>query len=301
MLFHPSAIFINSNKTMWRFILFFAYLLILIGCTEDSYRIEENVSDLIVEGWIEEGGFPVVILTRSLSVSTDFQDIDSLSNYIVRWAKVTVSNAKDSVVLTGKYDKGFFPPYIYTTSRLRGEVGKTYHLSVEYRGMLATAKTTIPLIPDNCSFRVEQCAGSDTLFQIKAHFHDKPKEKNYYQFFTRVGTDTKQYQASYLGSINDEVLEEETDLTVYRGHQLRDKNYTPYFLFDDTVSIKFSQVDETSFRIWDSYTKMQSLSSNMFFSTFSDLESNINGGFGYWCGYGTLTNYIVIRDSICLK
>lgn len=286
---------------MWRLILVFACLLLQIGCSDDSERMEIDTSNLIVEGWIEEGGFPVVILSRSLPVSTEYRNVDSLSDYIVRWAKVTISDGYDSVVLTGKYDKGYFPPYIYTTSRMRGESGKTYYLTAEFRDMRATAKTTIPAIPDNCFFRVERCVDSDTLFQIRALFKDNPIEKNYYQFFTRVGTNTKQYQASYLGSIDDEVLKGETNLPVYRGHQLWNKDYTPYFLKDDTVSVKFSQVDEVSFRIWDSYIKMQSLSSNMFLSTSSDIESNIIGGYGYWCGYGTITDYIVIRDSINMK
>lgn len=283
---------------MWRLIFVFACLLLLIGCIDDSERMETDTSSMIVEGWIEDGGFPVVILSRSLPVSTNYQNIDSLSDYIVRFAKVTISDGNDSVVLTGKYDKGYFPPYIYTTSRMRGEAGKTYYLKAEYRDMRATAKTTIPAPPGNCSFRVARCEDSDTMFQIRALFKDNPIEKNYYQFFTRVGTNTKQYQASYLGSIDDDLLKEEMDMTVYRGHQLIDKSYTPYFLVDDTVSVKFSQVDEVSFRILDSYTKMQSLSSNMFFSTSSDIETNIIGGYGYWCGYGTITDYIVIRDSI---
>lgn len=283
---------------MWRLILVFACLLMQIGCIDESERMEADTSSLIVEGWIEEGGFPVVILSRSLPVCTDYQNIDSLSDYIVRWAKVTINDGNDSIVLTGKYDKGYFPPYIYTSSRMRGEAGKTYYLTAEYRNMRATAKTTIPAIPGNGSFRVERCTDSDTLFQIRALFIDNSTVKNYYQFFTRVGTSTKQYQASYLGSIDDDVLKGETDMTVYRGHQLRDEDYTPYFLIDDTVSVKFSQVDEVSFRIWDSYTKMLSLSSNMFLSTSSDVESNIVGGYGYWCGYGSITDYIVIRDSI---
>ena len=103
---------------MWRLILIFACLLLQMGCTEDSYRIEADASDIIVEGWIEEGGFPVVILSRSMPVSTDYQNVDSLSDFIVRWAKVTISDGSDSIVLTGKYDKGYFPPYIYTTSTI---------------------------------------------------------------------------------------------------------------------------------------------------------------------------------------
>ena len=77
---------------MWRLTLVLACVLLEIGCTEESDWTESNESKLIVEGWIEDGGFPVVIISRSLLVSTDYQDVHSLSDHIVRWAKVTVSD-----------------------------------------------------------------------------------------------------------------------------------------------------------------------------------------------------------------
>ena len=258
-----------------------------------------ETSKLVVEGWIEAGGFPVVILTRSLPVSTHFQKTDNLSDYFLRWATVTVSDGKDSVILTGKFDNGYFPPFIYTTSHMRGEAGKQYTLTVKYRDYYASATTTIPNIPTSCSYRVEKCVDSDTLYQIIATIKDNPSEKNYYQFFTRSGTKGKQYMASYLGSINDVVLNSDrTEFPVYRCHQLTFDEYIPYYMKDDTVSVKFTQVDSTSFRIWDSYIKTLSLSSNMFLTTSTDMETNIIGGYGYWCGYGAITSHIIIRDSI---
>ena len=268
-----------------------------MACDEDFDHTTGSDSQIVVEGWIENGGFPVVILTRSLPVTTEYQEAESLSDYIVKWARVTVSNGTDSVVLTGKYDKGYFPPYIYTTTRIRGEAGKRYDLTVEYRDYHATATTTIPHAPDSCTYNVMRCSDSDTLYQIKGLFTDNPAEKNYYQFFTRVGTTSKQYQASYLGSIDDVVLSGETEVPVYRGHQLMTEKYKPYFALGDTVSVKFAQVDETTFHIWDSYTKTLSLSGNMFLSTFSDIESNIHGGYGYWCGYAAVTSHFIISEK----
>jgi len=283
---------------MKKYLVFLISALILTGCNDDFELQGEESPQLVVEGWIEDGGFPIVILTRSLPISTEYRNIDDLSDYILRWAKVTVSDGTDSVVLTGKYDEGYFPPYIYTTSRLRGKAGRQYSLTVEYKDYYATSKTTIPSVPAYCAFSVERTTGSDTLFQIKAKFKDNPTEKNYYQFFTRVGTQTKQYQASYLGTLDDDVLNNETEISINRGYRLLFNQYTPYYSLTDTVSVKFAHIDEMSFRIWDSYTKMLSLSGNMFLSTSTDMETNINGGYGYWCGYGTITNYIVIQDSI---
>ena len=101
-------------------------------------------SQLVVEGWIENEGYPVVILSRSVPISEDYTPMDELDQYLLRWAKVTVSDGQNSVVLTRKYDSGYFPPYIYTTGRLKGRAGKSYTLTVEYRDYYATATTTIP-------------------------------------------------------------------------------------------------------------------------------------------------------------
>lgn len=277
----------------------FIILIFAIVACNDKFELQnEEKSQLVVEGWIESGKFPVVILTRTFPVSTEYQSMDDLSDYVVRWAKVTVSDGTDSVVLTGKFDKGYFPPYIYTTGRMRGVAGRHYTLTVEYHDYYAIARTFIPPLSANCVFRVEPCVGSDILFQIKAKFRDNPTEKNYYQFFTRVGIETKQFQASYLGTLDDAVLDSVTEIPVYRGGQYDMPEYTPYFSLDDTIAVKLAHIDEISFRIWDSLTKTTSLSSNMFLSTSEDLETNIIGGYGYWCGYNAVTDYIVIRDSI---
>ncbi len=283
---------------MRKLLLGFVCVISFMACDDDFRLPDGGSSHIVVEGWIEDGGFPVVMLTRSLPVSTEYQDLGNLRDYILHWAKVTVSDGTDSVVLTGKYDEGYFPPYIYTTSRMRGEAGKQYTLTVEYKDYHATARTTIPPVPDKCVFSVERSLDADTLFIIKASFKDNPTEKNYYQFFVRVGTQTKQYQASYLGTLDDAVLHGLTEINVYRGHQFNQDQYIPYFTLSDTVSVKLAGIDETSYRVWDSYTKMLSLSSNLFLSTSSNMETNMSGGYGYWCGYGAITHHIVIQDSV---
>ena len=279
----------------YRIFLLFFTLLMLSSCEDYDNR---EKSELVVEGWIEDGGFPVVILTQSIPVSHSYVSPDSLSNYLIRWAKVTINDGTDSVILTGKYDSGYFPPYVYTTSRMRGEAGKNYQLTVEYEDYYATATTWIPPKPPETQFRVAPCNDSDTLYKIIAQFKDNPYEKNYYQFFTRVGTEKKQFLASYLGSIDDAVLGEYSEVLVYRGHQLKSHDYTPYFYENDSVVVKFAQIDEESYRFWDNYTKVLSLSGNMFLSTYMNVSSNIKGGFGYWCGYGVTTKHIVIADSV---
>ena len=273
------------------FIVFVAAM--LTSCDEDHLAVTQP--QLVVEGWIEDGGYPVVIVTSSIPISEEYMPAETLSDYIVRWATVTVYCGEDSAVLTGKYDKGYFPPYIYTTSRMKGEQGKNYSLKVEYKDMVATATTTIPPRPDVMRFRLEKCEDSDTMYQVKAVFTDNKEEKNYYQLFSKVGAENKQYLASYLGSIDDDVLGDTTEVAVYRGHEmLSTMDYTPYFRPNDTISVKLSQIDEASFYFWDDYIKILSLSRNPFMAPQRSIRYNIVNGSGYWCGMNSVKDYFVI-------
>ena len=161
-------------RTIVCFIVFLATM--LTSCDENHLAVTQP--QLVVEGWIEDGGYPVVIVTSSIPISEEYMPAETLSDYIVRWATVTVYCGEDSAVLTGKYDKGYFPPYIYTTSRMKGEQGKNYSLKVEYKDMVATATTTIPPRPDVMRFRLEKCEDSDTMYQVKVVFTDNKEEKN---------------------------------------------------------------------------------------------------------------------------
>ena len=270
---------------------------LLTACTGEELQ-HETVSKLVVEGWIEAGDFPVVILTRTMPVHDKELKLDKLNDYLLRWAKVTIYDGQDSVVLTGKFDRGYFPPYIYTTGRMRGEIGKNYTLDVKYENYHAKATTTIPQRPQLDTMLVEPCEGSDTLFQIHITFKDNPLEENYYQALTRVGTSTKQYLASYLGCIDDTTIEGITSLPIFRGHKLNSEDYTPYFSINDTVSVEFSQIDRESFLFWNDYIQNLTLAKNMFLTTSTNIRSNITGGNGYWCGRGSTKRHIIIRDVI---
>ena len=88
-----------------------AVTMVLAGCATDVVFSQDS-PEIVVEGWIEDGGFPVVIVTTSVPVSTDYKDWDTLMDHLVRWAKVSISDGEKEVILTGKMDTDYFPPYI---------------------------------------------------------------------------------------------------------------------------------------------------------------------------------------------
>ena len=162
------------------------FCLLLIGCNPkwdfDSELFEPQI---VVEGWIENGQFPLVCLTQTKSLNNSIGEND-LNDLAIRWAKVSVSDGTKTAILTGRINKNYIPPFIYTGSEIRGEVGKTYTLTVEYSGRTVTAETYIPQPVNLDRIEVDKCEDSDTLFQIRGYFQDDKTAHNYYKVFTRT-------------------------------------------------------------------------------------------------------------------
>ena len=283
-----------------RHLFLFFFFCFLLSCTEDELTTPDSM--LAIEGWIENGGYPVVMVTKTLSIGSEEYNLNNLQDYIVKWAKVSVIHNKDTVVLIGKYDKGYFPPYIYTTGRMRGKVGETYKLLVEYKGLYATAITTIPSPPKVERYKVEKCADSDTLYQIKACMDLTDHPEDYYQFFVKVGSKRKQYLAAFLGYLDSSSSKQTVEFPVYRGHEAAMLNqgrpYTPYYLKNDTVAVKCCKVDKIGYDFWKTYNETEYLSGAAILATTSNLPTNIVGGTGYWFGYGATTSYFIIKDYV---
>ena len=299
MTYQERTVSFLNNLTQWfksRMAVLLLSATTLAACDNDVFK--ESQSQMVVEGWIEDGGFPVVILTRSLPISSDYVPMNDLSDYIVKWAKVTVSNGVDSVVLTGKYDDRYFPPYIYTTGNMRGKAGSTYYLTIEEDDLIASGVTTIPDNAPQVDFKLGLQSSSDSLCQITACLTDTHDQINYYQLFSRVGSRISQYSAAFLGSLCNVTFGDYAEIPVYRGRSLTDSiQYTPYFHIGDSVSVKVASIDERAFEFWSDFTKNISLSSNFFLSPSVNVFSNVQGAFGCWYGMNSVEQHFVISKE----
>ena len=279
------------------FIYIACLILALVGCSE--VVIPVGSPEIVVEGWIEDGGFPVVIVTTSVPASTEYQDWTSLESHLVRWAKVSVYDGETEVVLTGMVNKDYFPPYIYTTSRMKGEAGKTYRLKVEYSGRVETAETTIPASVPIEYVRVVEV---DDGYGIVAGIRDDRATKDYYRFFSMVEDVDSTYVPSFLGLIDDAVLGEGLN-EVYVNSSFNAnwkfmQRPATHFLSDDVVRFRLSTMDEVSFNYWSDYDDIVALSNNPFFPVNKKIRSNVSSGMGYWAGYGSSYHKVSIPDSL---
>ncbi len=270
--------------------------LVFGACEEEQEEILSEQPLMVVEGFIDSGGFPVVMLTTSVPISEESVQFDSLASHLLRWAKVSINDGEQTVILTGMLDRDYFPPFIYTTSRMRGKVGKTYTLEVEYQDYHATAVTTIPEPPQVDSFSVRPTKG-ESQCEIVAHISHKGDEERYYKAFVRMGRWGKQWDSAYLGLIAGDAIQENAELAVNRPWLITDnEEYKPSFNYADTLSVKIACLDAEAYRFWKDYEDHLNFSRNPLFPLTRNLHSNIQGGIGCWYGCGASIHPFALSD-----
>ena len=269
---------------MYRFILALLLTCFCLGCEETE--VKQVPPQLVVEGWIDSGGFPIVKLTTTVPVSKQAQSTDSLDRFLVRWAKVTVSDGTREVVLTGMPNRDYFPPYIYTTSEMRGEVGKTYTLKVDYQDFHAHAVTTIPKPVALSRISAEEIPLYPGWFKLRIDFKDDPATTDYYKVFVRLYGEKYDFHSTYFGTYNDRLLPTQASLLVENARQNVVNPTATFFKHYEIVNIKFCHIDSVSYDFWKSMDGYQSEGRNPLFNSMRNIRSNIQGGLGYWCGYG---------------
>lgn len=267
------------------------------ACNDEPYLNVPLPEDMIVvDGWIENGQFAKVLLTRN---SPYFASIDSASvrSLVLTWAKVTVSDGINTEILTLRKDEDYFPPYIFEGNEIIGVTGRTYSIKAEYGGKTVTATTTIPeIVPlDTAFFYLE--SGSDSLGSIYMEFTDPPDVKNYYRILTkRNGEDTRYYSSMVMCMDDMYFSGQKFSFSVRRGPESFISSYgNEYFRMGDTVSIKFCTIDNAHFDFWNSFQDETFNASNPFASSLSTIRSNIEGdGLGIWGGYGVFLLNLVL-------
>lgn len=261
---------------------------------ETELTIKDYKPNFVVEGWIEDGSFPYVIITHN---SPFFASLDStqLDQLMIRHAKVTVSDGEQTEVLTAKRDTNYFPPFIYRGTEMIGKPGKTYSLKIEYAGYTLSAETTIPkpVSIDSLWF-----VSKDTIrSQLNIRFRDNALEKNYYRIYTKTPLE-KHFVPTLVSNKDDKYFNgKQIEFQINRGpeNNLVIKN-VPYFMKKEIIQVKLSTIPESGFKFWSSFQDEVVNSSNPLVGSTGRIESNIKGqGIGIWCGYGSTVYQILVK------
>lgn len=270
------------------------FALLLCRCTHPV----EVQPELVVEGWIDAGGHPLVMLHKSLTFDEPVDSVEQvIADKLVYFGKVTISDGSQSVILTGRLDTTLLPPYRYSTVEIIGEPGKTYTLTAEYDGHTATAVTTIPQeMACLDSIVVRRKAGDAGAMDIRIYPSHRGKGKGYYALFYRYMGE-KQYVLCFNGVFTDEVH----SLPVYHdlaAGTIGQDSVQVLFRQDDRIELKVVRLDVASYDFWRTFASITTTSGMAFMPVYGNILSNITGGKGYWCGYaGSVYPLRLNRDT----
>lgn len=307
---------------MRKIILLALAALAFISCEKEvDVDLPETDPKLVVEGVIENGQRPLVILTKTQNYFAS-TDINSIASIFVRDAVITVSDGintwtlvqlcsgaiPDSLLDEASELTGIDPALlddadvcIYTTANPAdtGVVGRTYTLNVFGDGKSCSAITKIPnIVPwDSTWWRLaEQDADDDSSGYVWGRLTDPDTLGNGYRHYARrfYSADPDFVEDSRfispLGTtFNDKYLNGLTvDLFAVRGRSPYTDNSEDetagFFLRGDSVVMKFVSMglDEADFYItYDNNVASQ----GDIFSTPANARGNISGGLGIWAGW----------------
>ena len=246
-----------------------------------------DYSKMVVEGWIDAGKHPIVMLHTSYSLNQPSDDttqlIDVLAEHMVLFGKVVIFDGEESVILTGRVDTNYLPPYIYTTTKIIGEIGNTYTLHATYKDFSAQSQTEIPT---KASFDSIHVTEYNTQLNIVGYANNLEPGASYIVMARTMNQ--SQYKICPMGAFR--ATASSMAVTINNPIDFTGESAMLQTLFPKMdsvgVSIKFARVGEAEFLMWDSYIAQNMTQGLFFMETHGNIKSNIEGGNGYWCGMG---------------
>ena len=267
-------------------------LLLAASCT--TAHLPRDPERSVVEGWIDSGGAPIVMLSSTVEATSVEQQVEDLVGSIYYKALVTVTDETEGkeVTLSGRKDSRYLPPYIYTTDQIEGVPGHRYSLKVMYGNHVAKATTVIPEPVPLDRVEVTKSVQSDTMYVITAYFNDP---EGYHRFFTMVeGQDTMYLPSVLSGQMATNRV---GAVAVVRGWRLTNKRRMPLYRLGEVVHIKFCSMEEDIWKYWSSFDGVSTISTNGFFPITQNPTSNMQGAYGYWAGYGATYTTVTVEEN----
>ena len=282
---------------MKRFVLILALAALLASCATNPPRPES----MVLEGWIDADGHPVVMIHKSY-VMTNAPDSsmsleDIVEEQLIPFGKVTVSDGDEELILTGRLDTAYLPPYTYSTINMTGQVGKRYTVTAKYKDMYATASTTIPPIAylDSLSIRTDTTGKADVRAYISG---TDTCAESYYALFARE-TGTKQFCLCPFGVFDGKEAQNGLlEMSVYNPITDTTKveaGFSTNFFYRDTATtrppkeyqLKVARIDYPSYQFWKAYNEQVITGGVLFVTVYKNMPSNIVGGIGNFSGFGS--------------
>ncbi|GAA0874815.1 hypothetical protein GCM10009118_12230 [Wandonia haliotis] len=305
------------------YILFWITAFLLLACEKEvKLDLPEFQQKIVVDGRIEPGMPPIVVLTRSQDLYAP-TDINALQNNFVKNAIITVDDGTNEVVLDEFCMNNLQPELIpviaaaigvseetlqqlnfcaYSTfdPNFFGQVGKTYGLTIEVEGSTYTSSTKIidPPVLDSVYFKLNG--------ELEEHgfgwilINDNPTVYNtYFLEMRRIHQNSagepadSRFLPAFGPVFDDEFFNGLVfdfgfgNMGSYEDNDIPDE-FKGYFKTGDTVVVRISSMDYAAYEFMKIKYIQDSNGGNPFASP-ANAPTNIQGGaLGAWVGFSPL-------------
>lgn len=275
-----------------------SYLVVIIFTSAFITACDYSITDdtepkAVIEAWIDNDGYPVVLFTSSASPSSE----GSISDHVVNWGKVIISDGDQEVIMTGGPDGTYLPPYRYYTFDIQGIPGRTYHLTANFKNLKAKSSVYLPHPTSIDSVTVSK-GEYENLRNTTLHFTTPDDIPAYYYLTMKDSLFSSQQVPCMLGTIKALNPGEKMSIPVYHYRQKIDGSvFVPQFHIGEKHEIRLNRITEDVYEFWTSYGNMINFSSSPFITTNSSLPTNITGGYGIFSARGYSSIKVEIKDS----
>ena len=303
-------------KKMKKYSLWLMILLLIYSCETDiDLDLPEYKEKIVVEGIIENGKPPMVLITKSIPYFSEINSAEMLEKLIINDAKVTITSDKGELeVLTyGVHaDSPLF--FAYTGFSLKGTCDTRYKLTIEYADKTYESETYIPNTFELDSIWIAKLRPEDTTATVRVLLNDDGASRDYYQFKVKVkgnGLNDRLWaftlpltfdDATFNGLVFNYEILRATPSSLYAA-ALSDEEKRKYWRGDyrvgDTIYVKRSLMDYDSYRFWSTAMSEISFGQSTFMSP-PPIQGNIkcNTGehvLGSWCGFASKEDTVYFR------
>lgn len=318
---------------------FLSFVIVALGCLLSLSSCEKEIdvelpdveNRIVVDGQIENGKAPIVLLTRSQDYFEP-TDLTTLEGIFINDATVTVTYNGQSEQLVEVCSSSLPPDLLsqlsqqtgfseealqsidicgYTSFTLTGTPNTVYDLKIEAGEEVLTSSTKINSLVELDSLWFEISAEADSLGFIWAELTDPDTLGNSYRWFAKrinhypawSENAGEQKDANFIAPIGSAYDDQffnglSFEFAYYRGtapnsNKEDDLNdERGYFKEGDTVAVRGCHIDRGVFRFVQSFETNVSQAGSPFASP-ANVESNIDGGLGVWAGYGAVYDTVV--------
>jgi len=289
-----------------KLVAFLFCVICLLSCEKNiDFKLKVVPDVLVVDASIESNQPPIVVLSKSFDYFSKISP-EALDTAFVHNADVFISNGNQTQQLK-EYSvdsTGGFRIYFYSidttnvSSAFLGQVNTTYNLKVVSNGKEYTANTTIPLLSkkiDSLWWKPAPFSTDTSEVVVMVRATDPPGLGDYVRYYTKINNGF--FLPGQQSVFADELIDGTTyDLKVDPGMDRNnpvafDKNF---FHRGDTVTLKLSNIDRTTYHFWLTMEFAYQSIGNPFASPNKVLGNISNGALGAFCGYAPGFKTLVI-------